>query len=356
MKIKPRRVRMSRAQAERLYDRICCAIMFLNTIGIGRLEECVRRIRRRMAESMAEGEDWTQVARTLDSLDYVVKKLLSHLTQCSQMGKQTPTRDWMSSYVEDYARECRLVPIMQRAVRDRLNVHFQYFERAALTAALNQEILHGTAEMLADAMMACSWAHYLQTCTRSMAETWSEAMGPQAKVNMAMLFGHQHQAAVKYAEELAHLLAVVDKDDERIWWKQYNDSFGDICTRTVELIEDEDMGRRVTEAATTDYVDYLIARTVQDTARTGDIPHRVQSEVMWLGLETQRELLRPFRAMVSKVAAKVPRSDDPWDVTDYLEAHPWKARQELLDAAIRRIYHPDEEMPAEVKETALQEA
>lgn len=346
---------MSWAQAEHLYDRICSTIMFLNTIGIGRLEECVRRIRRRITEGMAEDEDRTQVVRTLDNLDYVTKKLLAHLTQSARLGKQTPTRDWMSSYVEDYAEECRLVPIVQRAVRDRLGVHFLQFERAALTAALNQEILHGTPEMLADAMMACSWAHYLQTCTRSMAETWSEAMGPRVRVNMAVLFGHQHGASVKYAEELAHQLAVVDKDDERIWWQQYNRSFDDICTLTVELIEDESMGRRVTEAAATDYIDYLVARTVQDMARTGEIPHRVRSEVMWLGLETRRELLRPFTVMIKKVAAKVPKSDDPWDVTDYLEAHPWKARQELLEAAIHRIYHPETETPAEAKEMALQE-
>ena len=56
-----------------------------------------------------------------------------------------------------------------------------------------------------------------------------------------------------------------------------------------------------------------------------------------LGRWNGTPLSEKMERMLKELARQVPKTDDPWDVSDHLEEHPWTLMEEFVEICMRKI-------------------
>lgn len=333
MKIKPVRVKMTRAQAERYYDRLCCCVAFVNTAAIGRMDTHAQNIHQAVQD---EELLWkVKLVEYTDDLRHVLRKMVEFLSQ--RVTKCTVSTAPLLMYgQEGYMDDSRLVHNMQALVHKKLSFRIADLETKARTIALNQNV--ASKRIVGECLTLVSWVRILELYTKRCIQDWRNVMGKGAQINIATLFLNQSRGAGNLATKIVEELGDTAYNGEAPMWKQYHKAEDDLGIELGKLLDDDRFNDVVMEYNTTDWVEYYIGNALMLSKRNdGKVPEQIASELKELGKRTDRELLLPFSKMASHVSKKIESSDDPYDYLDYLDTHQWKARESIRQSALEFV-------------------
>ena len=333
MKIKPVRVKMTRAQAEKYYDRLCSVVAFINTVAIGRMDMHAQNIHQAVQD---EELLWmANLVKYTDDLRYVLRKMISFLAQRTTKCTVS-TAPILTCGQEQYMHESRLISNMQQLVSRKLAYRIADLENKARNIAINQNVK--SHKIVAESLALVSWARLIDLYSKRSIFNWRKVMGKDAQINIATLFLNQSRSAsnivIKIVEELGHTQYNADSP----MWKQYHQAEDDLGIDLATLIDDDRFNDTVVEYNTTDWVEYYIGNAlVLAQQNEGKVTEQIAAELKELGRVTGRELLLPFARMASHLATKVQTTDDPYDFIDYLDQHKCRVRESIKTSALNYV-------------------
>ena len=324
------------AKAAQMYDMCNCAVYFLNTVAVGMLDVYVGKMG--SVVERHELQKFPNIAQSVARLQELCRRMTSTLYDKTSRNLRVATHRWMRQWQEDYIKESRLCPQMVQLVKKRCCYHMDLLEQKALTVAMNQE-KNLSNELVQLSMLAASWAEMARFATEDIMKMWRKVIGVHYVTDsQAMNWIQQHKGLNKVAEQLTRSLCHLQHDTERIWWKQYHEEETETFNLLISLIKNERFGDMVTEHMTRDWLDYYIGRAVIWAQQNeGKLHDAVRAEVSELGRWKHDRLTEKSSVMVRTVASQMEKTEDPWDVVDWLAEHEWSVVERLKATAVERM-------------------
>lgn len=328
MKIKTPKVKMSRTEAGKFYDRLCCAIAFVNTVGIYEMEAAVRRMRTAVRED--ELLHMPKLTKAMDDLDHVVCKQMEFLDKRC-LNCRVNTAPYITTYEMDYITEGRIVRGMQQLVRKRCSYHMSDLEVKAGVIAANGNTK--SKALLKECYIVTSWSRLISVATNHWVQKWRSVAGKAAQISIGTLLANQARSAANLCSAITAIIGDTPYDKERPMWKQYHAAVDEMGDQMLHLIEDERFNDHVMDYMTHDWMEFYIGSAALECQQTGEVSDRVMTEIT----AVDKDLRLPFLNMIRGLAKKVEKTDDRYDFVDYLEEHPYKAKETLLAKAMDLI-------------------
>lgn len=330
MKIKAPKVKMTKKQMEDFYDRLCCAIAFVNTVGIFEIEASVRRMRTLVREQ--ELLHMVKLTKAIDDLDHVVRKQIELLdSRC--LNCRVSTSPYITTYEKEYIAEGRIVRGMQQLVRKRCSFVMGDLDVKAGVIAANGNTI--SKPILKETYLVTTWSRIISYTTKHWIEKWRSVAGKTAQISIGTLLANQARSAGSLCSDVSDVIGDTPYDKERPMWKQYHAAEDTVTNSILELIQDDNYNQLVMNEMTKDWLDFYIGSAALECQQTGDVNPKVVEEIA----EIDNKMRLPFINMIRQAAKKVEPTDDRWDFVDYLEEHPHKVRETLNAKAIELVFH-----------------
>lgn len=328
MKIKPPKVKMSRTEAGKFYDRLCCAIAFVNTAGIYEMEAAVCRMRTAVRED--ELLHMPRLTKAMDDLDHVVRKQMEFLDKRC-LNCRVNTAPYITTYEMDYITEGRIVRGMHQLVRKRCSYYMGDLDAKAGVIAANG----GTKSkaLLKECYIVTTWSRIITMSTDHWVKKWRSVAGKTAQISMGTLLANQARSAGNLCSAITDVIGDTPYDRERPMWKQYHAAEDEAASQLLALIEDDRFNEHVMDYMTRDWMDFYIGSAALECQQTGEVSERVMTEIT----AVDKDMRLPFLNMIRSLAKKVEKTDDRYDFVDYLGEHPYKAKETLLTKAMTLV-------------------
>lgn len=334
MKIKTRRPKLTMQQAIEQLEKIGKYLYFSSTVSIARMEHCVRQLK---AEVQEQNLEWNlQVMKLVNAMDHVANRATNYLRNGRKHEMRVNTHPWLREYSTDYLAEGRIFLMAEKAINEACAHPYADFEQKAITVAMQYKQFF-TSKMTAYSLMAASWATSIQVSCNFWLNEWEKIGGHKQDLMPAIMMKNQARDLNNVLKELIPVLCELKNEPEKAWWQQYRKAEDAAVSAGMALSEDERFGQKSFDIVTRDWLSYYIGRAVLDVQKTGEVPSPVMQEVRELGRWNGTPLSEKMERMLKELARQVPKTDDPWDVADHLEEHPWTLMEEFVEICITKI-------------------
>lgn len=334
MKIKARAPRLAKKEEAEVFDLLCSQVFFYFITCLDGLERSIREML-----TIAREEELIhikQVSEGLDDMNHILRSMKE--TIVIKSGKfQVETSPLITYGDSKYARESRVIDNLLGLARKRLSFVVADCEQKAKTVSLNQPEYRSKA-MFAQLLMCDSWCTIADFLITSNVKRWDHIRKnsrhfAEQRFDVAERLLYQLSVIAKKTDGVMDAIGEASYDENHPMWLQLANAVVAVRRTLMDLATDSNFNRNVSEYSTHDWMDYYIANAVIETQKTGAIPQQVIEDLALLGEATSTEILLPARRMLTQVAQKAGKTDDHYDIVDYLEEHPWKVVATIHDKA-----------------------
>lgn len=278
------------------------------------------------------------IAKNIERMNQMAANLQERLWKdYSKDTMNVATYPWMNTYDKDYISLGRLFIVVGMRFAKDFKYDIALMENKATICSINQN-KNISSQLVTLCILTASWSELMsKTCSMIMNNWRKVAWRDKAADGKAILYGNIGKSMHKIAENLARSTCELDSK-KHLWWEQYHQHEDQLFGKLVGQLQNHGFNDMLLDQMTNDWLDYYIARSVMDAQQNeGKTPRVVKVEVAELARWGKKPMAQAYDKMLAEVSQALPPIEDPWEVTEYLEEHPYKVVNTLKELNISRV-------------------